>query len=220
MVEAWAVGLAAGYLIGSIPVGLWIGRTVHGVDLRAGGSGKIGATNVYRRLGLKWSVIVFVLDVSKGIVPVVIVRAAFDSPTGEVLGAMAAIIGHVYPVYAGFHGGRAAATGFGALLILTPTVGAVAILVCLIILAITRIMSLAVVLGITVSGATQGLLVAFGGEPDAYYGFAVGAWVVVLFAHRDNLRRLATGRERVLGRSHTRGEPSGPVAQATGSKGS
>jgi glycerol-3-phosphate acyltransferase PlsY len=201
MIEAWVVGLAAGYLLGSIPVGLWIGRSVHGVDLRAGGSGKIGATNAYRRLGLKWSLLVFLLDVSKGIVPVVIVRAAFDSPTGDVLAGMAAIVGHVYPVYAGFHGGRAAATGFGALLILTPMIGAVAILVCIAILAITRIMSLAVILGITVSGASQGLLVAFGGEPDAYYGFAVGAWLVVLFAHRDNLRRLAAGQERVLGRS-------------------
>jgi glycerol-3-phosphate acyltransferase PlsY len=73
-------------------------------------------------------------------------------------------------------------------------------LVGIVIVATTRIMSLAVVLGLTVSGASQGLLVAFGGEPDAYYGFAVGAWLMVLFAHRDNLRRLASGTERVLGR--------------------
>ncbi|MEE9277700.1 MAG: glycerol-3-phosphate 1-O-acyltransferase PlsY [Dehalococcoidia bacterium] len=215
MVEAWVVGLALGYLLGSIPVGLWLGRLVGGLDLRSGGSGKIGTTNVYRRLGLKWSLLVFTLDVSKGIVPVAVVRIAFDSPTGEVLAALSAIIGHVYPVYAGFRGGRAAATGYGALLMLTPTAAAVAILLGLVLLGVTRIMSLTVLLGLTVSAITQGLLVAYGGEPDAYYGFVAASWAIVTFAHRDNIQRLVAGTERVLGRPR-RTEISAPNAAGAG----
>lgn len=212
MVEAWVVGLLTGYFIGSIPVGLWVARWVGGVDLRAAGSGKTGSTNVYRTLGLKWSIAVFLLDVAKGVVPVAIVRLAFDSPTGEMLAAMAAIIGHIYPVYAGFRGGRAAATGYGALLMLTPTAAAVAILLGFVLLPLTRIMSLTVLLGLTVSAVTQGLLVAYGGEPDAYYGFVVGSWLIVMFAHRDNIVRLAAGTERVLSR---RGSGADDTAEAT-----
>lgn len=198
MVEAWVVGLVGGYLIGSVPMGLWIGRWCRGVDLRAGGSGKIGATNVYRSLGLRWSLLVFLLDTAKGVVAVAIVRFAFDSPTADVLAGLAALIGHVYPLFAGFRGGRAAATGLGTVLILTPSAGGIAICVWLGVLAGGRIMSLAVLLALTVSSVTQGLLVAYGGEPDAYYGFVVASWVIIIIAHRDNIRRLASGSEHAL----------------------
>ena len=95
MVEAWIAAIPIGYLIGSIPVGLWVGRYLVGVDVRAGGSGKIGATNAYRRLGLRWSIAVFVADVSKGVIPLVIVGAAFDSPTADVIAPLATLIGHI-----------------------------------------------------------------------------------------------------------------------------
>ena len=104
MPEAGFAGLALGYLIGSIPVGLWIGHWLSGKDLRGEGSGKIGATNAYRRFGLPWSLAIFLLDVAKGALPVILVRIAFDSPTAEVLAGLAAIVGHIFPLYAGFRG--------------------------------------------------------------------------------------------------------------------
>ncbi|PZC49852.1 MAG: glycerol-3-phosphate acyltransferase PlsY [Chloroflexi bacterium] len=206
MLEAWIAGLVVGYLIGSVPNGLWVGRLVAKTDLRAEGSGKIGTTNAYRKLGLRWALIIFSLDVGKGVLPVAILMLAFDSPTGEVLAALATLIGHIYPLFAGFRGGRAAATGWGAILILTPFAALVAIAVAAALLGITRIMSLTVLLGMTVSAVAQGLLIAYGGEPDAYYGFVVASWLIVLLAHRDNIVRLAAGTERVLGR---------PAADAT-----
>ena len=206
MLEAWIAGLVAGYLIGSVPNGLWVGRLVAKTDLHAEGSGKIGTTNAYRKLGLRWALIIFSLDVGKGVLPVAIIMLAFDSPTGEALAALAALIGHIYPLFAGFRGGRAAATGWGAILILTPLAALVAIAVGASLLGITRIMSLTVLLGMTVSAVAQGLLIAYGGEPDAYYGFVVASWLIVLLAHRDNIVRLAAGTERVLGR---------PAADAT-----
>ena len=200
MIEAWIVALVAGYLIGSVPNGLWIGRLVSGTDLRSEGSGKIGATNAFRKLGLRWAILIVLLDMGKGVLPVAIIMLAFDSPTGEVLAALSAIIGHIYPLFAGFRGGRAAATGWGAILILTPAAALIAIASGVGILATTRIMSLTVLLGMTVSAVTQGLLVAYGGEPDAYFGFVVASSLIVLLAHRDNIVRLAAGTERQLGR--------------------
>lgn len=203
MIEVWIYGIVAGYLVGSIPIGLWIGRYIYGIDLRTTGSGKIGTTNAYRRFGLKWSLVVFIGDVSKGVVPVALIYLLFDSSVGEAMTALAVLIGHIYPVFAGFKGGRAAAPCYGVFLILTPEVAIVALLLGSIIIISTRIMSLAVVLGMTVSSVTQGLLIAFGGEPEAYYLFSVGAWLIILFAHRDNLQRLMTGRERVLGKPNS-----------------
>ena len=109
MIEVWIYGIVAGYLVGSIPIGLWIGRYIYGIDLRTTGSGKIGTTNAYRRFGLKWSLVVFIGDVSKGVVPVALIYLLFDSSVGEAMTALAVLIGHIYPVFAGFKGGRAAA---------------------------------------------------------------------------------------------------------------
>ena len=216
MVEAWIAGAVLGYGLGSIPVGLWVGR-LQGVDVRQGGSGKIGATNTYRRLGLRWSLLVFALDVTKGAVAVALLQVAFTSPTGEVIAAVAAIGGHIFPLFAGFRGGRAAATGFGALLLLTPPAAGVGIALGAVLLGITRIMSLSVLLGIAVAAMTQGLLVAYGDEPTAYYGFAVGAWALITLAHRDNIRRLAAGTERVLGQpARPRSLPEDGATAATG----
>ena len=200
MAEVWIAGLFVGYLIGSVPVGLWVGKYLVGVDVRAGGSGKIGATNAFRRLGLRWSVLVFGADVAKGVIPVLIVRAAFDSPTAEVIAALATVIGHIYPLYANFRGGRAAATGFGALLVMSPPGAALAIGVAIVVLGLTRIMSLSVLLGMSVGGVLHGMSVAHTSDADAYLGFTVGAWLIVAFAHRDNITRLLAGTERILGR--------------------
>ena len=199
MVEAWIAGIAAGYLLGSIPTGLWIGRWRGGGDIRASGSGRTGATNTFRTLGLKWSVLVLAIDAAKGAAPILIVMAAFDSPTGEVLGGLAAIVGHQFPIFAGFRGGRGAATALGATLAAAPIAIAAAVITAAPLLAGTRVMSLSVLCGATSGALAVGLFAAFGGLPGAYIGFAAGAWALIAVGHRDNIQRIAAGTERVFG---------------------
>jgi len=212
MTEAWFLAVPFGYLIGSVPVGLWVGRYLRGVDIRAGGSGKIGTTNALRSLGLPWAVLVLALDIGKGMLPILIVRVVWDSPTAEAIAALATLVGHIYPLYAGFRGGRAAASGGGALILLTAPAAGVAAAVGLSCLALTRIMSLSVLLAGTVGVLAQGLIVTHTTAPDAYVGFGVGAWLLVIYAHRDNIQRLRAGTERVLGRP----TPATPAAAGAG----
>lgn len=212
MVEAWAAGLGVGYLLGSVPVGLWIGRLVQGIDLREVGSGKTGATNALRRLGLKWSLLVFVLDLLKGVLPVLLIYLLWDSPTGEALAGLAVVVGHIYPLFAGFRGGRGATVGVGAALVMTPIAAAVGFGLALVLLPGTRIMSLTVLVALVGVSLTQALLVAWGEEPVAYYGYATGAFVIIAFAHRDNIQRLLAGTEPKVGQSARR--PSLPAERA------
>ena len=206
MIEAWVVGLAVGYLLGSIPTGLWLGRWRGGVDIRASGSGRTGATNTFRSLGVRWSVFVLLLDGLKGAVPILIVMAVWDSPTGDVLAGLAAIVGHQFPLYAGFQGGRGAATAMGASLAIVPMGVVFALATALPVLAASRVMSLSVLLGATAAGLAISLLAWFSDTPNAYAGFAAGAWALVVWGHRDNIERILNGTERVLTR--TRGASS------------
>ena len=199
MIEAWIAGLAVGYLLGSIPTGLWVGKWRGGGDIRASGSGRTGATNTFRRLGLKWSLLVLAVDAAKGAAPILIIGAAFDSPTGEVLGGLSAIAGHQFPLFAGFRGGRGAATALGATLAALPFAIACAIAAAAPLLWRSRVMSLSVLTGASAGAAAVGLFAAAGGLPDAYIGYAAGAWLLIVIGHRDNIERIAAGTERVFG---------------------
>ena len=198
MVEAWIVGGVVGYLLGSIPTGLWIGKWRGGGDIRASGSGRTGATNTFRALGLRWSIAVLVLDALKGALPILIVFVTWDSPTGEVVGGLAAVVGHQFPLFAGFRGGRGAATALGGMIGLMPMGALFALGSAIPILLRIRVMSLATLTGATSAAVGISLLAAVGDAPDAYIGYAVGTWVLVFWGHRDNLERLAAGTERVL----------------------
>ena len=198
MVEAWIIGGLIGYLLGSIPTGLWIGRWRGGGDIRASGSGRTGATNTFRTLGLRWSVAVLVIDAIKGAVSILIVMTVWDSPTGEVIAGVAAIVGHQFPLYAGFRGGRGAATALGALMVLMPMGVLFALGAAAPILMRVRVMSLATLTGATAASVGISLLAVYGGAPDAYIGFAIVTWALVVAGHRDNIQRIAAGTERVL----------------------
>lgn len=198
MVEAWILGGVIGYLLGSIPTGLWIGQWRGGGDIRASGSGRIGATNTFRALGIRWSVTVLVIDALKGALPILMVMAIWDSPTGEVVGGLAAVVGHQLPLFAGFRGGRGAATALGGMIAIMPMGALFALGSALPILLRIRVMSLATLAGATSAAIGISLLAAFGDAADAYIGYAVGTWVLVFWGHKDNLERLAAGTERVL----------------------
>lgn len=198
VVEAWIVGGVIGYLLGSIPTGLWIGQWRGGGDIRASGSGRTGATNTFRALGLRWSATVLVLDAVKGGVPILIVMAVWDSPTAEVVAGLAAVVGHQFPLLAGFRGGRGAATALGGMIVIMPMGALFALGSAIPILLRIRVMSLATLTGATSAAVGISLLAAYGGAPDAYIGYAVGTWLLVFWGHKDNLERLAAGTERVL----------------------
>ena len=200
-----------GYLIGSIPVGFILGKLVRGIDIREHGSGNIGMTNVMRILGVKAGVFVFFADIAKGAAAVALAWAILAySPNmvvwGQVAGGAAAIVGHSWPIYIGFRGGRGIATGFGAVLVLCWPVGLIAFVVFLLVVGLSRYVSLGSILAaLTMLLAMIPFVVldvwSFG--HFAYIVFGLVVVPIVIFRHRDNIRRLLSGTESKIGSSRT-----------------
>lgn len=195
-----------GYLWGSVPAGYWMGKLLRGkdFDIRDYGSHKIGATNVLRTLGRFPAIIVFLFDISKGVGPTLLAKLPvfYLSGWGLTIAALAALIGHCYPVFIGFKGGRGVATGAGAILVISPLVFLICAITTLSTIAISRYVSL----GSIVGGLTSiicGLIFFFVGQiafvhlPQLVY-LIVGPALVIIF-HYDNIVRLLTGKERKIG---------------------
>ena len=132
---------AIGYVLGSIPVGLIVGRVARGIDIREYGSGRTGFTNVLRTVGARWGIIALIGDLAKGVLPVVIARFVSDEPYVQTVAGLAAAIGHDWPVFAGFQGGRGVATSFGAALAMSPVPAAALVPFGIGLVAVTRMMS-------------------------------------------------------------------------------
>ncbi len=186
-----------GYLLGSFPSGYLAGRWCAGVDIRQLGSGSTGATNVLRQVGKGPALVVFLVDVFKGSAAVILARALLGAGAyGWLVAAgLAALAGHIWPIWLGGKGGKAVATGFGMLLGLVPAVGLACLGVFLTSLALSRIVSISSVL----AAAALPLLMAGAGAPGAYLGLGVVAAVMVIWRHRSNLSRLLKGEEPRLG---------------------
>ena len=186
-----------GYLLGSFPSGYLAGRWCAGVDIRQLGSGSTGATNVLRQVGKGPALVVFVVDVFKGSAAVILARALLGAGAyGWLVAAgLAALAGHIWPIWLGGKGGKAVATGFGMLLGLVPAVGLACLGVFLTSLALSRIVSISSVL----AAAALPLLMAGAGAPGAYLGLGLVAAVMVIWRHRSNLSRLLKGEEPRLG---------------------
>ena len=186
-----------GYLLGSFPSGYLAGRWCAGVDIRQLGSGSTGATNVLRQVGKGPALVVFLVDVFKGSAAVILARALLGAGAyGWLVAAgLAALAGHIWPVWLGGKGGKAVATCFGMLLGLVPAVGLACLGVFLTSLALSRIVSISSVL----AAASLPLLMAGAGAPGAYLGLGLVAAVMVIWRHRSNLSRLLKGEEPRLG---------------------
>ena len=211
----WAivVGAVCGYLIGSVQFGLIVGRLTRGVDIREYGSGATGATNVIRTSGAKAGVLVIVLDVAKGIAPVYLgialghlagIDSHDDRAWVAAVAAFAAVCGHIWPLYAGFRGGKAVATGFGAALAMNPIAAAAMIPVAGVVVASTRMMS---VMSMTMSPALAALFVvlaAMGISPWAWAAYAIPTAGLIVWKHRGNIARLRAGTEPRIGRGGER----------------
>jgi glycerol-3-phosphate acyltransferase PlsY len=189
------LGLVVAYLVGAIPVGFIVARGVGGMDIRRAGSGNIGATNVLRTLGKLPAVLTLLGDIAKGVVAVSAARALVPAPWGASAGAVIAIVGHCWPVFLRFRGGKGVATGFGAFLVLTPWATAPTALVWVAVTASFRYVSLASIMACLCLPLGVWLL----GYPRAAVAAAILAALVIIVRHRANLERLAAGREPRLG---------------------
>ena len=194
--------LAIGYLSGSLPWGLWFGRWLRGVDVRTLGSQNLGATNVYRSLGPAIGVPVLVLDIAKGalptwLVPGLGVSAGFPggSEWCRLAVGLAAVLGHLFTVFAGFKGGKGVATTAGVLLALSPVAFVVFATVFVVAVAVTRYISLGSMLGSLAFAAALGISTP-GGVRSPTFGFGVAIALLVIVRHRENIVRLARGEER------------------------
>jgi len=198
---AQAVVLLAAYVIGSFPTAFLVGKA-NGVDLRSVGSGNLGATNVFRTLGWKWGLLVYVVDGLKGALPVLLLPGVIGMGTGwpwGVVFGLLAIVGHVRPVFLmGKGGGKGVATASGVFIALAPIPALCAMISFVIVVAMTRYVSLGSLVGAVVLPVAL-LLQQRAFTPLVIVSVAVGAFV--FWTHRENIGRLRRGEERRLGRT-------------------
>jgi glycerol-3-phosphate acyltransferase PlsY len=198
------IAAVCGYLLGAIPIGLLVGRKSSGVDVREFGSGKTGFTNTLRVLGLRRSLPVFVGDVGKGAAAALLPLLYTDDPWARGAGGFFAIVGHVWPVFAGFRGGRGVLAGAGALLALNPLAALVVVPVAAVTALTTRYMSLTSIVACVAAALVFVLLALLDLAPWAYAVAAIAGSSLIIVLHKDNIERLLGGREPKIGRGGER----------------
>ncbi|MCJ7764083.1 MAG: glycerol-3-phosphate 1-O-acyltransferase PlsY [Dehalococcoidales bacterium] len=199
-----------GYLLGSIPFGLIVSKYRAKIDIRHYGSGKIGGTNVLRTLGKKAFLLVVLLDISKGALAVVfagiIVGQEYmvvgSSGLGlifaQVIAALAAITGHIWPIFLKFKGGRGVATFIGGLIALCPAVGLFGGEALIIGAGLSGFASLGSIIGVVGAYTILIPLTIMNGFPIEYLVYTLLGTLLIVFVHRDNIKRLLSGKERKL----------------------
>ena len=187
--------LALGYLLGSMPNGYLAGRWLKDIDLRQCGSGSTGATNVLRNVGKGPALVVFLLDVGKGALAVLLAKSFGLNDWVQVLAGLAALAGHIWPMWLGFKGGKAVATGLGMFLGLAWPVGLACFGLFMAVISISRIVSLSSV----VAAIGLPVLMLISGGSSAYLVVSLVASVLVLWRHRSNIERLIAGTEPRIG---------------------
>ncbi len=194
--------IVAAYLIGSIPTAVWVSRYFFDIDIRDYGSGNAGATNTYRVLGARWGTIVMIIDMAKGIVatslyillPYYLTKSNDWDRTNFMIGlGLAAVAGHIFPIWANFRGGKGVATLFGMILAIQPLVAACCVGVFLLVLYLTRFVSLSSILS-SIAFAVF-ILFIFNDDVTLYRIFSVAVALMVILTHQKNINRLLNGTE-------------------------
>jgi glycerol-3-phosphate acyltransferase PlsY len=185
------------YLAGSIPVGSLVAQRVGGPDLRSVGSGRTGGTNALRALGRKWAAVVVLGDLLKGALPVLLARFVTGDPLVEVLCGGAAVAGAIWSIFAGFRSGRGVGTGVGTMLVIQPIAVLLAAPVFVLVILITRYVSLGSLLGSAAMFPAMLLVLLLVPEtPLPYVVYSAVGAVFIWLAHADNIERLIHGTER------------------------
>ncbi|ORJ54918.1 glycerol-3-phosphate 1-O-acyltransferase PlsY [Geothermobacter hydrogeniphilus] len=184
--------LIAAYLVGAIPTGVILTRLTGGEDIRKTGSGNIGATNVYRTAGRKLGIITLLGDALKGLLPVLTVSLCFPADTTLIaLTAAASFLGHCYPVYLGFKGGKGVATALGIFLVLSPLSVLLAVFIFAGLVWKTRYVSL----GSISAAAAMPICILLLGNDTAIFTGALFISAIIIWRHRENIDRLIRGKE-------------------------
>jgi len=199
-----------GYLLGSIPFGLIISKVKSNIDIRNYGSGKTGGTNVLRTLGRKAFITVAALDIAKGALAVVFAglivgnehimvgNSGMGLLFARVIAALAAVIGHIWPIFLKFKGGRGVATFLGGLIALYPPAGLLGSEALIIGAGLSGFASLGSIIGLVSAYAILIPMTILYGFPIEYLGYVLIGTLLIIFVHRDNIKRLLSGSERRL----------------------
>ncbi|MBW3543164.1 MAG: glycerol-3-phosphate 1-O-acyltransferase PlsY [Planctomycetes bacterium] len=201
---AFLLIVAAGYLAGSIPFGWLTARWLAGIDIRSAGSGNIGATNIARVLGGRWGALVLVLDCLKGLAPVLVIPLVLFGKSnplfghGQVVAGAATVLGHMFPVWLAFRGGKGVATSLGVVAVIAPVATGIAAGTFVVAFALSRIVSLASMAAAVAFAAAQMLLLGprpFGPESWSVAALSLAMPAMILVRHRSNLVRIVRGQE-------------------------
>ncbi len=203
------------YLLGSIPTGLTISRWAKGVDIRNFGSGNTGMANVIRTVGILPGILVLLLDTSKGVIPILLIRTigekihpSFGFEDLLIISCgFATLMGHTWSVFLRFKGGKGVATGMGTLMALSPISFIVAAAIGLPSIAVWRYMSVASVTGAIVGGLTLSILSFFGPYPLSWSLYGIIGPLIITIRHRENIQRLRLGTESKLGQPGLKRDP-------------
>lgn len=193
------------YLLGAFPSGLVVGKAWRGIDLRDFGSGKTGATNALRTLGPGAACLVVVLDVGKGLLAILITHLVVGQPAAMALAGLAAAVGHNWPVYAGFRGGRGVLVSYSIFCVLCWPAAVIATCVGAGLIAVSRMVSLGVLVGTGVALVAAVSLVSMGRYSPWILLYTILGSLLITVRHSDNIRRLLAGTERKIG------QPAQPV---------
>ncbi len=193
--------LILGYLFGSFPSGYIAGRITKGIDIRSLGSGSTGATNVLRHIGKRAAITVFLIDVFKGVLTILLAKYFLLNDTWQVAAGLSTLIGHIWPVWLNWRGGKAVATGLGVFFGLSWQVGLATLGVFLLIIILSRIVSLS-----SISAALALPIIMFLSFGNAnislpYLIVSLLAMILVIWRHKENISRLLKGKEPKIGKS-------------------
>ena len=184
------LGATMAYLLGSIPSGLWIGRKFFQIDIRQHGSGNLGATNSFRILGKKAGTIVLLMDLLKGSISVLLLKQMDLHGISPLIIALFAVIGHTYPLFANFKGGKAVATFAGVILAYQPVLFLIGLGIFILTLAISKMVSFTSMLTISI-----GVLLSLYFQDMVLTIIALLADIFIIYRHRTNIQRILNGTE-------------------------
>ena len=184
------LGATMAYLLGSIPSGLWIGRKFFQIDIRQHGSGNLGATNSFRILGKKAGTIVLLMDLLKGSISVLLLKQMDLHGISPLIIALFAVVGHTYPLFANFKGGKAVATFAGVILAYQPVLFLIGLGIFILTLAISKMVSFTSMLTISI-----GVLLSLYFQDMVLTTIALLADIFIIYRHRTNIQRILNGTE-------------------------